>query len=233
PSLTRGVRSRFWSFVAGLGVFVIAADWPVAALGASHLLSMHTLQYMLYAFGIPGFIIYGVPPDHLRRVVSRQPIRSLLKLFNRPLPALIGFNLILLATHLPNVVDGLTATQMGSFVINMAWLFSGFLFWWHIIGPLPEMNPMSYPKRLLFLLANVFAPVVPASFMLFSKFPIYSTYELAVRVGSLTSIDDQRIAAVVMKVLGVFILLGIGSVLFFKWNRHENDPVLEVIGDGG
>ena len=50
---------------------------------------------------------------------------------------------------------------------------------------------------------------------------MYSLYELAPPLGGLTPVEDQRIAALIMKVLGGLIIIGIGGVLFFRWSRIE------------
>lgn len=209
------------SYVGGVAVFWIAADWPLAAIGASYLLSVHTLQYVLFVFAVPPLMIWGMPPWMLRRLLASKPLASLARMFSRPLVALVTFNGILLVSHVPRVVDGLTVTQAGSFAVNMAWLFSGFVFWWQILAPLPEWKPMHYGGRLLFLLANLLVTTIPASFLIFSEYPIYSLYELAPPFGGLSTIQDQRIAAMIMKILGGLIIVGIGAVLFFRWNRKD------------
>jgi putative membrane protein len=135
--------------------------------------------------------------------------------------AFLVFNVVLVATHLPAVVDVLKSTQLGSFSIDMAWLASGLLFWWQVLGPLPELRPMSYPGRIVFLLLSVFVPTVPASFLTFADYPIYAVYELAPRIGGISAAEDQQLAGLAMKIVGGFIIFGTASVLFFKWYRAE------------
>ncbi len=214
-------RRRLYLYLGGVTVFWLAADWPLAAIGAGYLLSAHTLQYMLFVFAVPPLIIAGLPPWLMRAGLRLPLVEPLARFFSRPLQAFLTFNFVLLASHMPDVVDGLTVTQFGSFAVNMAWIFSGFVFWWQIIGPLPELEPMPYPGRLLFLLANIIVPTVPASFLTFAQYPVYSLYELAPPLGGLTPVEDQRIAALIMKVLGGLIIIGIGGVLFFRWSRIE------------
>jgi putative membrane protein len=103
----------------------------------------------------------------------------------------------------------------------MSWLLAGFVFWMPIIGPLQELEPLSYPGRLVFLVANVFIPTVPAAFLTYARYPIYALYELAPPVGGLTVVQDQQLAGMIMKILGGFIILGTASVLFFKWAKAE------------
>ncbi len=215
------------SFSLGLLLLWIATDWPVGPLGAGYLASVHMVQYLLLALIVPPLLIHGTPRWVLRRVLCERPLRrSIARVATRPLVAFAVFNTVLLATHLPTVVDTLMRSQLGSFAIDMAWLLSGLVFWWPILAPLEELSPLPYPARLVYLLANVFLPTVPASFLTFADYPIYALYELAPPIGTLSARTDQQVAGLLMKIGGGLILFGTGSVLFFRWFGREG-------GDGG
>ena len=156
-----------------------------------------------------------------RKLIQGKVRFAVAHALTRPLSAFIIFNLVMLGTHLPAVVDGLTTSQLGSFAVDMTWLMSGFIFWWPILGPLPELRPLPYPGRLLYLLVNIFIPTIPASFMTFANYPIYALYELAPPVSGLSAIEDQQIAGLLMKLLGGFIILAAGTTLFFRWWSAE------------
>jgi cytochrome c oxidase assembly factor CtaG len=221
PDRSDELRRRLPLYITGVAVLWIGADWPVGPLGAGYLLSVHTVQYILFAFVAPPLLVAGMPRWLLRRLVQRRWGFKILRTAGRPLIAFLIFNTVLLATHLPTVVDGLTASQLGSFTVDMSWLFAGLVFWWPIIGPLPELDPMPYPGRLVYLIANVFIPTVPAAFLTYARYPIYALYELAPPVGGLTVIEDQQLAGMIMKIVGGFIVFGTASVLFFKWAKTE------------
>jgi len=214
-------RSHAWSWVLGVAVLWLAADWPVGPLGAGYLLSVHTAQYLLFTMVVAPLLLHGTPSWVLRRWIAVPLLRPVAEVLSRPLVAFLVFNVVLVATHLPAVVDVLKATQLGSFAIDMAWLASGLLFWWQVLGPLPELRPMSYPGRIVFLLLSVFVPTVPASFLTFADYPIYAVYELAPRIGGISAAEDQQLAGIAMKIVGGFIIFGTASVLFFKWYRAE------------
>jgi putative membrane protein len=216
-------RGKAALFLLGVVVLWVAADWPIGPLGAGYLLSVHTAQYILFAFVAPPLLIAGTPEYLFRRVIGRRWTFRVAWFLSRPLVAFAVFNVVMLATHLPTVVDGLTTSQLGSFAVDMSWLLSGLVFWWPILGPLPELEPLPYPARMVYLIANVFLPTVPASFLTYARYPIYSLYELAPPVGSLSTVEDQQLAGMIMKIVGGFIVFGTASVLFFKWSRSEGD----------
>jgi len=207
----------------GLGVLVlwIGSDWPIATLGAGYLLSVKTLQYLLFVYVAPGLMLLGMPRWLLRRMIrGRIPFR-IAKLLTRPLIPLIVVNGVLLGSNLPVVVDGIGKNQFLVFALDITWMLSGFILWWPALGRLPELNPMSYPTRIGYLLLNIFLPTVPASFLTFGQFPIYSRYELAPRVYNISAVTDQQLAGITMKVGGGLILFSAMTVMFFRWHRRE------------
>jgi putative membrane protein len=165
--------------------------------------------------------LHGLPHEVIRRAIDRPFVFRIIKIFTRPLIAFAVFNVVMLGTHLPVVVDGFNPSQLGSFTIDMAWLFAGLVFWWQVLGPLPELDPLSYPGRIVFLILNVFIPTVPAAFLTFADYPIYALYELAPPFGALSSRVDQQIAGMIMKIGGGFIIFGTASILFFRWYADE------------
>ena len=212
---------RTLSFVAGLVVLWVAADWPLGPLGAGYLVSVHALQYLLFSMAAPPLLLHGLPPTVLRSLLGHRGLRGPARVLTRPLVAFAIFNVVLVATHLPAVVDVVKVSQLGSFAVDMAWLGAGLLFWWQVLGPLPELTPMSYPGRIVFLLANVFIPTVPAAFLTFADYPIYAVYELAPRATGLTAVQDQQLAGLTMKIVGGLWIFGTASVLFFRWYRAD------------
>lgn len=208
-------------FFVGLVILWIASDWPIGPLGAGYLASVHMLKYLIYSFVAPPLLLHGLPREVIRRAIDRRFVIDLTKIFARPLVAFAVFNVVMLGTHLPQVVDGFNPSQLGSFAIDMAWLFAGLVFWWQVLGPLPELHPLGYPGRIVFLIVNVFIPTVPAAFLTFADYPIYALYELAPPVGTISSLVDQQIAGMIMKIGGAFIIFGTASVLFFLWYSDE------------
>ncbi len=221
-------REELISFVSGVLFLWLSADWPVGPLSAGYLISVHTAQYITLTMVAAPLLIHGMPRWLLRSLMQPRWADRLGRLLSRPVFAFLVFNVVLLATHLPPVVDGFKTTQLGSFAIDMAWLVSGLLFWWQVLGPLPELKPLSYAGRIVFLLLNVFVPTVPAAFLTFADYPIYAVYELAPRVGAISAAQDQQLAGLMMKIGGGFFIFGTASVLFFKWytaeERLENVP---------
>ena len=209
----------------GLGLVALWAgsDWPVGVLAAGYLLSVKTVQYLLIGYIAPGLMLLGTPRWLLRRMIRGRVAFAVARALTRALIPLAVVNGVLVATHLPVVVDNLSGSQLWTFVLDLVVIGAGFLFWWPALARLPELQPMSYGARIGYLGLNVFLPTVPASFFTFSQYPIYALYELAPRVSGISAVADQRVAGLIMKSCGGALLFGTMSVMFFRWYRHEAD----------
>ena len=61
-------RHGAWYF-SGLFCIWLALDWPVGALGAGYLASVHTATYLLLSLVAPPCLILGIPDASLRRAL--------------------------------------------------------------------------------------------------------------------------------------------------------------------
>jgi putative membrane protein len=213
--------SRVAWFTAGLLVLWLATDWPIGALGAGYLLSVHTAQWILYTLVVPPFLLLGVPEWLPRAARAESRTGRALRLLARPVVALLITDAILLASHLPPVVDGFRRTQFGSFAVDLAWLIGGLAMWWPVLAPNPSISRVSYPWKIGYLFLGTIVPVVPAAFLTYADYPVYALYELAPRVHNISAIADQQAAGLIMKAVADPIVWFAMAVVFFRWQRVE------------
>jgi len=208
PNPDRARRTAAW--LAGSAILWVASDWPLGLLGASYLASAHMVQYMLYTLAAAPLLLLGTPEWMARRVLSRLRLYRLVRRLSHPLVAALVFNLLLVLTHSPFVVDRFRASELGSFGMDVVWLLSGLVLWLPIVAPLPELRQSSRPVKMayLFLAAGV-VPAIPGGFLTFASYPLYATYELAPRVGGIPADVDQQMAGLIMKLGGIPIVWGV------------------------
>jgi putative membrane protein len=219
--LTRDVRSEpgfkggRW-FAAGIALLWLSLDWPIGKM-AGYLASAHTIQFMLLALAAPPLLLLGLAPYFDRRL----PERGLGHRLAHPLPAFLIFNAILIVTHFPDVVEGMMATQLGSFGLDILWFASGLALWWPVTAPtrLRRMNP---PVQMGYLFVQTVPSTIPAAFLVFSDYPLYQLYEDSPRVAlSFNPLFDHQVAGLLMKVVGdPIVWVGI-AVIFFSWASRE------------
>lgn len=216
-----GTAARFWT---GLAILWVALDWPLGALGAGYLASAHMVQFVLIALAAPPLLLTGVPEAGYEAIAQRPGAARALGLLTRPLVAILVFNLVIVVTHWPAVVDVLMATQPGSFALDLAWLSAGVIFWWPVIAPVPA-RPIPYVAKVGYVLLATVSMTLPYIFLTFAELPFYATYELAPPVGGLSTREDQRVAGLIMRVGGGAILWIAAGILFFRWYRSENEDM--------
>lgn len=208
------------SFAAGLALLWVALDWPLAALGATHLATAHMVQYVLVSMAAAPLLLRGLPDEALRAAVAGSAGR-VLEAATRPAVAFAFFNVVLVGTHWPPILDTLMATQAGSFTLDALLLASGLAFWWPIVCPLPERPGFREVWKLAYLFLNTIPGTIVGLMLVYADFPAYATYELAPPVFGVSAVADQQVAGMVMKFGSGLVLWSVMGVLFFRWYVRE------------
>jgi putative membrane protein len=223
-------------FTAGLVLLVISSEWPLGPLGAGYLAGAAALRTLLLTFGVAPLLLTGTPPWLLRQLFGvgrdQRDSRRLraARLVTLPWVAFLQFNVLLVVTQVPVVVDTLKVTQAGSFALDISWLISSIIMWVPLLRPLPELGGLGDPMRLVYLFGLSILPTVPASFLTFGRFPLYELYELAPRVmASLDPVVDQQIAGLLLKMGGGIIIWTFMTILFFRWAGRERPDAVQTV----
>ena len=91
------------------------------------------------------------------------------------------------------------------------------------MAPVPERPRFTAPVKMGYIFASMVLMTAPGAMITFSQFPIYALYELAPPTGFLSTIDDQRLAGLMMKVGGGGIAWAAIGILFYRWTRAEEE----------
>ena len=96
------------------------------------------------------------------------------------------------------------------------------LFWWPIIGPAPVRSKLSYPQRLLYLMAAVTPSAVLASIITLSRSVIYEEYIGTPDHWNMTALEDQTMAGLILWLPGNALYLAGLTAVFFTWASQES-----------
>jgi putative membrane protein len=223
PAATRGQKILF---CIGMAFLWIGADWPMHDLSEDYLFSFHMLQHTLFSLVAPPLLLAGMPAWMIRLIIPKRAM-GLLRFVTRPVVAFIVFNTALVVTHWPPVVNAALASEPLHFGIHVALVGASLIMWWPVVDPLPETKRLSEPAKMLYLFAQSILPTVPASFITFSSTPLYDSYARFPRLWGLSVVDDQRIAGLIMKLLGGLLLWSAIAFVFFRWSSKEEDETPE------
>jgi putative membrane protein len=211
-------------FLLGLATMLVAAEWPVHDLAERYLYSVHMIQHMLLTLVVPPLLLAGTPHWMARRLLSPKWLMWLTRKVTRPVMALLLFNLILVLSHWPVIVNATLRSELLHFLSHSVLFLSGIVMWWPVLSPLPEIPRASYPAQMLYLFLQTIVPTVPASFLTFADGPIYTFYEQLPQWFDIAVVEDQRIAGLLMKIGGGLLLWSVIAVLFFRWSSKEERP---------
>ena len=130
-------RRQVLLFTAGVAVLWLASDWPIHDLAEKYLYMAHMVQHLLITLVAAPLLVLGTPAWLARDVLRRTHLMPAVKFLCRPVPGLIQFNLILVLSHWPVIVDGTLRNHPLHFVAHAALLVSALLMWMVVYSPLP------------------------------------------------------------------------------------------------
>jgi len=176
------------------------------------------VQFLLVTLIAVPLLMCGVPV--WLQAELAHPLAAPLAKLSAPV-ALIGFQVVLVTTHLPTVVGAYTSNTLVHFGLHVLWVFSAILFWLPVLGQRPVYQPLSHPAKAAYLIAATILPTIPAAFLTWANTPLYDSYAAAPRVWGISPLDDLQLAGVVMKVGGGTILWAYILWFFGRWASSE------------
>ena len=212
---------RFW--LLGVLALVVVSEWPIGQIGAGYMATVGILRWVVYTFVAAPLLLAGTPDWMIERALPwgsrRERVVSVLTYW--PV-ALLVFNVVMFSTHLPAVVDTVKVFQLGSFTIDVLWLFAALVWWWPAIRRETARNAIHEPIRAFYLFGSSVLMFVPAAFLTFSPLPLYGVYELAPPLWlGFDPVLDQQAAGIMMNVVGGLVLWGIIATLFMRWAKEK------------
>lgn len=207
------------AYLFGVAILWIGSDWPLHDLSEDYLFSAHMVQHTLFSLVAPPFLLLGLPTWLMRKIVA--PVFPIVRFLTRPLIALIIFNVVIVVTHWPTLVNSAVRSEPLHFAVHVVLVTSALLMWWPVVDPLPELKRLQPPSKMLYLFLQSIVPTVPASFLTFAERPLYAVYVEAPRLWGISAITDQMVAGLIMKIVGGLLLWLAIALLFFKWYAAE------------
>lgn len=210
------------AFIAGVAALWVASGSPIHDLAERYLYSAHMIQHLIQGFVVPPLLLLGIPEWMGELLLRPRGVRTVVRRLAAPLVAALLFNAALMLIHWPAVVDLMLASELWHGVAHVVLIATGLLMWLNIASPVPAVVPRLGPlQQLGYLFLQSVLPTIPATFLTFGETPLYRVYESFPRVWGISALEDMRIAGLIMKIGGGFLLWGIITVLFFRWAADE------------
>src|SRR6266498_5730279 len=183
---------------------------------------MHMVKHLVLSMVASPLLLLGTPAWMLRAIL-RPPsaLFRTVRFLARFLPALLVFNVVLVLTHWPTIVDASLENHALHFLVHALIFTTALLIWMPVLSPLPEIPRLSPPPRMIFLFLQSVVPTIPASFLTFGSSPLYHFYEHVPHLWGLSTLEDQQTAGLIMKIGAGLLLWMIIAVVFFRWASEE------------
>ncbi len=219
----QAVVTRFQVTCWSLGVLAVwvASDYPIHDVAEGYNYSVHMVQHLTYSMIAAPLLLLGMPAWLLRRLLAPRWLFGTVRVLSRFVPALLIFNVILVFTHWPLVVNASLDSGLTHFGLHSLLFVSSLIVWMPIVSPLPEIPRLIPVMRMFYLFAWSIVPTVPASFLTFGSAPLYKFYEHVPHLFGLSTLEDQQAAGLIMKIGAGLLLWMVIAVVFFRWASEE------------
>jgi len=215
-------RGHVLRFYGALVIFYLAVGSPLDQIGERYLFSAHMLQHQLLIYPAAILFLLGIPSWMIDPVLSRPELRGSLRLLTRPLICGLLYSLIISLWHVPWAYDLALQNKTVHIVEHIMFFIGGLLYWWPLLSPSRVFPPIAYGAQMLYALGVVIAMTPVFAFITFSQDILYPTYEFAPRLfPDFTAGEDQLLAGVSMKLVGLAVALGGFGVSFYKWMESD------------
>ena len=140
PVVTRrnvlALRRRRWLMLWA------ASDWPIHDIGEQYLYSAHMLQHMMLSYFLPPLALLATPEWLLRVLVGNGRAYAVLRWLCKPVVAGVLFNLAVIVTHIPGVVNAsVTSDEPGAaLLVHVMVVVTALLMWMPVCGPFQELH---------------------------------------------------------------------------------------------
>jgi putative membrane protein len=209
------------TFTLGVLVIFVAVLSPIHVVAEKYLFSVHMTQHVLITLIAPPFLIIGTPDWLIRPLLRPNWAFKGLKILTNPVGAFLVFNLVFSIWHLPSLYHVSVTNHGVHFVEHLLMVGTGVLVWWPLTSTMPELPKMSPPVAMLYLFGLSLGQIILFGALVFATEPLYEFYVNAPRISVLTPLTDQQVGAVIMKIGGGVLFLGLLIVIFFRWFGEE------------
>lgn len=223
-------RREAVKFYSALIIFYLAVGSPFDQIADRFLLSAHMVQHMVLMYPVAALFLLGLPGWLIRPITSARALHGPLWLLTRPLIAGTLFVVIYSVWHMPALYDWALQDRLIHVFEHLMFFGAALLYWWPLLSPSSEFPPISYPGQMIYLVVVAIGMTPAFAYITFSSGVLYPTYEYAPRIiDGFSAMNDQVLAGVLMKLVGMAVGMLAFSVSFYRWYQASSRPVVPAV----
>lgn len=217
---------RWWevaAFLAGVGSLAVALLSRLDLL-SDRLFSAHMAQHQilmiigapLMVIGRPWVVVMSALPKRLRERTGafwNDHLDYWWEVVSRPLPVLLVHTLVIWVWHVPLLYEGAIRFEPLHAFQHLCFFFAAALFWWSVTHG--RFGRVGYGMAVVYtFLTAMHTSILGVLLMIHQRlwYPIYEG-----RTGSMSPVDDQHLAGIIMWIPSGVVLVVIALALFAAW----------------
>jgi len=215
-------RAHAIRFYLALLIFYVAVGSPLDQIAERFLFSAHMLQHQLLIYPAAILFLLGLPAWMVDPVLARPNLRGLGRFLAHPLICGLIYTLIVSLWHVPSLYDLALRNKLVHVGEHLMFFGAALFFWWPVLSPSQVFPRAAYATQMLYMLGVLIAMTPVFAYITFSEDILYPTYEYAPRLfAGFAAADDQLLAGVGMKIVGMCVALGAFGVAFYRWYEDK------------
>lgn len=222
-------RRRVWSWMAGLGVLLVATQSVIGAYDTT-LFTIHMTQHVLLTMIAAPLLLLGAPVTLLLRAASPEVRRDVIlpllhsrpvRWLSHPIVAWTQFAVIMWASHFTALFDAALEDPLIHVLEHVLYLGSALLFWWPVVGVDPAPRRLSHPMRVGYLLVGMPFSSFLGLAIFSATHVLYAHYATLQREWGQSPLVDQQWAGGIMWAAGDLVFLIAVVLAVGAWLRAE------------
>src|SRR5262249_16961085 len=122
-------RMQVTCFTLGLVATWVASDWPMHDIAERYNYSVHMVQHLVFAMVAAPLFLLRIPAWLMRRLLAPPRLLATVRMLARFVPALLLFNLVLVVTHWPLMVNASLESGAVHFSLHAVLFVSSLIVW--------------------------------------------------------------------------------------------------------
>jgi putative membrane protein len=237
PGAAPATTAQQVGFVGGTVLLFLSLNGPLHDLSDNFLFSAHMIQHLIITLIVPPLWLMGLPRWSLRPLLKPRWVRSTARALTGPLVAYAIYNVVFIGWHFPSMYDWALVNHNAHILQHLMFIAAAVLMWWPVVSPVPELERIQTPLRILYLFAVGIPMSIVSALITLADRPMYTWYEAAPRVfENVSALDDQQIGGLIMWVPGMIVFWVAITIIFFRWSTREQRAELsdrEALRAGG
>lgn len=227
-------------FILMITLLWLASDWPMHDIAEEYLYSVHMVQHLILTYIVPPLALLATPEWLFRLLIGNGKVYKVVHAITRPVVGVIVYNLTLLLTHTPQLVNRSADGGPIHYSLHVLVVVTSLMFWTPVCGPIREWR-MSDGAKMIYLFGTSLIPTIPAGWLTFAEGSVYNHYDTYVRVGGISVLSDQQAAGGIMKLGGSAYMWVLIIYIYFKrfmsgffedqsYSKKSSPPDSEIVG---